>query len=41
MTYICNVCGYEYDGEVPFEALGDEYVCPVCGVGKDEFSQEV
>ena len=40
MKYICDVCGYEYDGEVPFGELGDDFVCPVCGVGKDEFTGE-
>ena len=36
--HTCNVCGWEYDGsEGPFENLPDDYVCPVCGAGKDEF----
>ena len=36
MKYICDVCGYVYD-----EALGPEdFVCPLCGVGKDDFSPE-
>ena len=46
--YECSVCGYVYDPEVgdpdsgivpgtPFEDLADDWVCPVCGVGKDEF----
>ena len=36
--YTCNVCGWEYDdSEGPFENLPDDYVCPVCGAGKDEF----
>lgn len=38
--YICSVCGYEYDGDVPFEQLPDDYACPVCGVGKDQFNVE-
>ncbi len=37
----CTVCGYIYDpeeeGGVPFEELPDDWVCPLCGVGKDEF----
>ena len=44
----CSVCGYEYDPEVgdpeggiapgtPFENLPDDWVCPICGAGKDEF----
>ncbi len=37
--WVCKVCGYEYDGDVPFEELGDDYVCPVCGVGKDQFEK--
>lgn len=47
--YVCTVCGYVYDpqeGDVdsgitvgtPFEDLPDEWVCPVCGVGKSDFS---
>ena len=46
--YVCVPCGYEYDPEVgdpdngiepgtAFEDLPDDWVCPVCGVGKDEF----
>ena len=49
--YVCLVCGYVYDpdkgdpeGEIPpgtsFEALPEDWVCPVCGVGKDQFSPE-
>jgi len=46
--YRCLVCGYEYDpakGDesqsvppgTPFEKLPDDWVCPECGVGKDQF----
>ncbi len=46
--YKCLMCGYVYDPEagVPddgvepgtaFEDLPDDWVCPDCGVGKDEF----
>lgn len=49
--YVCGICGYVYDpaegdseGNIPagtsFEALPDDWVCPVCGAGKDEFSPE-
>ncbi len=49
--YVCVVCGYVYDPEVgdtdaeipagtAFEDLPDEWVCPVCGVGKDQFEEE-
>ena len=47
--YVCNICGYEYDpaagdpdnGIAPgtaFENLPEDWVCPLCGVGKDDFS---
>lgn len=50
-TYVCTVCGYEYDpakgdeehGIAPgtaFEDLPDDFVCPVCGVGKDMFEAQ-
>ena len=36
--YTCNVCGWEYDAsEGAFENLPEDYVCPVCGAGKDVF----
>ena len=39
--YICTVCQYEYDPAehdgVAFENLPDDWVCPICGVGKDQF----
>ncbi|MBQ0165396.1 MAG: rubredoxin [Bacteroidales bacterium] len=49
--YVCNLCGWEYDPEVgcpedgiapgtPFEDLPDDFVCPLCGAGKEEFSEE-
>ena len=42
--YVCNVCGYVYDpaenDNVAFEDLADDYVCPLCGVGKEDFSAE-
>ncbi len=48
--YTCTVCGYVYDPEAgdpdsgikpgtPFEDLPDDWVCPVCGAGKDEFEK--
>jgi rubredoxin len=47
--YICNTCGHIYDpakGDpnagikpgTPFADLPADWVCPLCGVGKDEFS---
>lgn len=49
--YVCEICGYVYDpaeGDqesnvppgVPFEKLPEDWVCPICGAGKDEFSPE-
>ena len=36
--YICKVCGYEYDPAVGDVDNGPEdWLCPLCGVGKDEF----
>ncbi len=48
LKYKCTICGYIYDpakGDpdggippgTPFEDLPDDWVCPVCGVGKDQF----
>ena len=47
--YVCDVCGYVYNPEAgdpdngiqPGTAFADipkDWVCPICGVGKDEFS---
>ena len=48
--YVCDICGYEYDPAVgdeangiapgtPFEELPEDWCCPLCGVGKDNFSE--
>ena len=48
--WVCTVCGYVYDpaagdsaGGVqpgtPFENLPADWVCPVCGAGKDDFEK--
>ncbi len=31
----CKICGYEYEGE----NLPDEFVCPICKHGKDDFEK--
>ena len=39
----CTVCGYIYDEEeegTKFEDLPDDWLCPACGVGKEEFIKE-
>jgi rubredoxin len=46
--YRCIICGYVYDPAVgdpdggidpgtSFESIPGDWVCPVCGVGKDQF----
>ena len=39
-VYVCDVCGYVYDGDVPFDQLPEDWVCPLCGVRKDEFTEQ-
>ena len=49
MKYICTVSDWVYDEEqgypeagiapgTTFEDLPDDFVCPLCGVGKDDFA---
>ena len=49
--YVCEVCGWEYDPEVgvpeagiepgtPWEKVPEDFECPLCGVGKDQFAEE-
>ena len=46
----CTVCAWEYDPAVgdpdngiaagtAFEDLPEDWVCPLCGVGKEEFEE--
>jgi rubredoxin len=48
--YRCTICDYIYDPSVgdpgngiepgtSFDALPDDWLCPVCGVGKDMFEK--
>ena len=48
--YICQACGWEYDEELgdpensiapgtKFEDLPDDFTCPLCGVGKEDFEE--
>lgn len=39
-VWVCSVCHYVYDGEIPFEDLPADWRCPVCGKGKDAFIKE-
>ena len=47
--YVCVVCGWVYDEELgdpengiapgtKFEDLPEDFECPLCGVGKEDFS---
>ena len=49
--YVCTVCGYVYDpaegdpdggiaAGTSFEDLPDDWVCPVCGAGKEDFEPQ-
>lgn len=49
--HVCDVCGWVYDPQVgvpeadiapgtPWEELPEDFECPLCGVGKDQFSEE-
>ena len=49
MKYVCDVCGWIYDenmgaedmGIAPgtkFEELPEDFLCPLCMVGTDQFS---
>ena len=49
--YVCIICGYVYDPALgdpengiaagtAFEDLPDDFVCPLCGVGKDDFEAQ-
>jgi rubredoxin len=46
--YVCLVCGYVYDPKIgdpdgdiepgtAFEDIPEDWVCPLCGVSKNEF----
>jgi rubredoxin len=49
--YVCEVCGYVYDpaeGDpdnniaqgTDFKDLPEDWVCPLCGAGKEDFTKE-
>ena len=48
--YVCDVCGWEYDETVgdpehgiapstKFEDLPEDFECPLCSVGKENFAE--
>ena len=52
VRYVCTLCGYEYnpaagDSEygiaenTDFEDLSPDWCCPLCGAGKEDFSEEL
>ena len=51
MKYVCMHCEYTFDPEkgdatyniapgTYLEDLPDDWVCPLCGVGKDQFEEQ-
>ena len=36
--YVCDLCGIAPG--TAFEDLPEDWVCPLCGAGKEEFSKE-
>lgn len=51
ISHVCELCGYEYqpkagdpeNGIAPdtdFEDLPDDWVCPMCGASKEDFTEE-
>lgn len=49
MKYVCDVCGWVFDEKicdpdhgidvgVSFDELPEDFQCPLCGVGKENFS---
>ncbi|ERI91636.1 rubredoxin [Clostridiales bacterium oral taxon 876 str. F0540] len=48
--YVCIACGYIYDPEIgdpdngveagtSWENVPEDWLCPLCGVGKDQFEE--
>lgn len=48
--YVCDLCGWEYDPEAgypdggitpgtPWEEVPADFVCPLCGASKEEFTE--
>ena len=46
--YICTICDYVYDPKegdpdndveagIKFEDIPEDWICPICGAGKEEF----
>lgn len=37
--WVCKVCGYVYDGDIPFDQLPVDWKCPWCQHGKSAFEK--
>lgn len=51
VIHVCELCGYEYNPKVgdvdngiepntDFEDLPEDWLCPLCGAGKEDFTEE-
>ena len=51
LIHVCELCGYEYNPKTgdpennieentDFEDLPEDWVCPLCGASKDDFTVE-
>ncbi len=51
LIHVCELCGYEYNPKAgdpdnnieentDFEDLPEDWVCPLCGASKDDFTVE-
>lgn len=51
LIHVCELCGYEYnpingdlengiEENTDFEDLPADWVCPLCGAGKEDFTEE-
>ena len=52
VKYVCEICGYVYDPAVgdpehgvaagtKWQDVPEGWLCPVCGVGKDQFTPQI
>ena len=52
LIHVCELCGYEYNPRLgdadngiaentDFEDLPEDWTCPLCGAGKDDFVEEI
>ena len=51
LIHVCELCGYEYNPKTgdpendiaentDFEDLPEDWVCPLCGASKEDFTEE-